>query len=163
MRLTSKVGQAGSILALLVAAFFISGCASSAGSRYFGKTQAPTDNVLRYVSGSEPESLDPHISSGQPEVRIYMALLDGLVEYYLMEQLPSIPVTISATNWMKKPYVKGLYPSPGTLHPWKFVYIERDPARWDASVDNIMRDADAAVEEQLKNLEMTQIQNAAKN
>jgi hypothetical protein len=29
------------------------------------------------VSGDEPESLDPAISNGQPEARIYMALYDG--------------------------------------------------------------------------------------
>ncbi len=38
-------------------------------------------NILRYVNGDEPESLDPPVSSGQPEARIYMALFDGLVEY----------------------------------------------------------------------------------
>jgi hypothetical protein len=32
---------------------------------------------------------------------------------------------------MKKPYVKGLYPNPQTLHAWKFVYIEHDRAKWD--------------------------------
>jgi hypothetical protein len=63
-----------------------------------------------------------------------------------------------ATNWMKKPYVKGLYPNPGTLHAWKFVYIERDTAKWDRDVENIMQDKDAVVEEQIKNLEKTQIQ-----
>jgi hypothetical protein len=34
---------------------------------------------------------------------------------------------------MKKPYVKGMYANPGTLHAWKFVYIERDPNRWPDS------------------------------
>jgi hypothetical protein len=24
-----------------------------------------------------------------------------------------------------------MYPNPMTLHPWKFVYIEHDPAKWD--------------------------------
>ncbi|HEX9959693.1 MAG TPA: hypothetical protein VGB00_02010 [Pyrinomonadaceae bacterium] len=67
-------GKAGPVLALLVSSVFISGCASSANSRYFGKTQPPKDNILRYISGSEPESLDPHVSGGQPEARIYMAL-----------------------------------------------------------------------------------------
>ena len=76
-------------------------------------------------------------------------------EYYLMEKLPAVPLTIAATNWIKKPYVKGLYPNPGTLHPWKFVYIEQDSAKWDTNVENIMREADAAVEEQIKNLEST--------
>ncbi|MFN2531288.1 MAG: peptide ABC transporter substrate-binding protein [Pyrinomonadaceae bacterium] len=49
---------------------------------FFGRTVPPSDNVLRYVTGDEPESLDPPISTGQPEARIYMALYDGLVEYH---------------------------------------------------------------------------------
>jgi oligopeptide transport system substrate-binding protein len=84
-------------------------------------------------------------------------------EYYLMEQLPAVPLTIAATNWLKKPYVKGMYPNPGTLHAWKFVYIERDPAKWDTNVENIMREKDAAVEEQIKNLESTQVRTEAGN
>lgn len=83
-------------------------------------------------------------------------------EYYLLEQLPSIPLTINATNWMKKPYIKGMYPNPGTLHAWKFVYIERDPAKWDINVDNIMKDENALVEEQIKKLESTQAQAESK-
>jgi hypothetical protein len=31
---------------------------------------------------------------------------------------------------MKKPYVMGMYPNPVTMHAWKFVYIEHDPAKW---------------------------------
>jgi oligopeptide transport system substrate-binding protein len=77
-------------------------------------------------------------------------------EYYLMEKLPAVPLTIAATNWIKKPYVKGLYPNPGTLHAWKFVYLERDQSKWDANVENIMKDEDATVEQQIKNLESTQ-------
>jgi hypothetical protein len=41
-------------------------------------------------------------------------------------------LTTTATNWLKKPYVKGLFANPQTLHAWKFVYIEHDPAKWDA-------------------------------
>ena len=37
----------------------------------------------------------------------------------------------SVGNWVKKPYVKGMYPNPASLFAWKFVYIERDPAKWD--------------------------------
>ncbi len=77
-------------------------------------------------------------------------------EFYLMEQLPSIPLTINATNWMKKPYVKGLYPNPGTLMPWKFVYIERDPAKWDTDVSDIMMQSDPQVDKQLQELMSTQ-------
>jgi ABC-type oligopeptide transport system substrate-binding subunit len=71
---------------------FLSGCASSASNRYWGKTVAPTDNVLRYISGSEPESLDPAFGTGQPEARVYMALYEGLLEYHpkTMEPIPAI-------------------------------------------------------------------------
>src|SRR6185503_5095898 len=48
---------------------------------FYGSTVPPKQNVLRYVNGDEPESLDPPVSSGQPEARIYMALFEGLVEY----------------------------------------------------------------------------------
>ena len=77
-------------------------------------------------------------------------------EFYLMEQQPSIPLTINATNWMKKPYVKGMYPNPGTLLPWKFVYIEQDPAKWDKDVENVMTESDPQVEKQLQELTATQ-------
>ena len=50
---------------------------------------------------------------------------------YMLEVQPVIPLLTRATDWMKKPYVKGLYPNPSTLHAWKFVYIEHDPAKWD--------------------------------
>ncbi|MGE0705826.1 MAG: peptide ABC transporter substrate-binding protein, partial [Vicinamibacterales bacterium] len=52
-------------------------------------------------------------------------------EAFLLEVQPIIPLLTNATNWLKKPYVKGMYPNPGTLHPWKFVYIEHDPDKWD--------------------------------
>ncbi len=77
-------------------------------------------------------------------------------EVYLMEQLPMVPLTINATNWLKKPYVKGMYPNPGTLIPWKFVYIERDPAKWAKDVDNIMTTPDEQADKQLADLVSTQ-------
>jgi hypothetical protein len=40
-------------------------------------------------------------------------------------------------NWMKKPYVKGMYPNPLTLHAWKYVYIEYDSAKWDQGTPNM--------------------------
>ena len=52
-------------------------------------------------------------------------------EDYMLKQQPIIPIASTAVNWMKKPYVKGMYPNPGSLFPWKFVYIERDQAKWD--------------------------------
>ena len=54
---------------------------TSANEEFFGKTDPPEKNILRYVTGDEPESLDPPVSTGQPEARIYMALFDGLAEY----------------------------------------------------------------------------------
>ncbi len=55
-------------------------------------------------------------------------------EAYMLDAQPVIPLLTNATNEMKKPYVKGLYPNPQTLHAWKFVYIERDPAKWDYGI-----------------------------
>jgi len=55
-------------------------------------------------------------------------------EKFLLDAQPIIPIETSATNWVKKPYVKGMYPNAGSLFPWKFVYIERDPAKWDYGV-----------------------------
>lgn len=88
-----------------------------------------------------------------PEKRLEMM---ARAEELLMEELPMIPLTVNATNWMKKPYVKGMFPNPGTLMPWKFVYIERDPAKWDKDVSNIMTTPDPQFDKQLADLESTQ-------
>src|SRR5713101_5464587 len=86
------------IAALIVALSLISaGCSALANnSVFFGKTDPPRDNILRYVSGSEPESLDPQISDGQPEARIYMALYEGLVEY---DPKTTAPIPALAERW----------------------------------------------------------------
>lgn len=88
------------IAALFAVSLFLSGCVSSASNRYWGKTAAPTDNVLRYISGSEPESLDPAIGTGQPEARVYMAIYEGLLEFHpkTMEPIPAI-----AESWEISP------------------------------------------------------------
>ncbi len=52
-------------------------------------------------------------------------------EKYLLDAQPTIPIETPSVNWVKKPYVKGLYPNPLSLFAWKFVYIERDSAKWD--------------------------------
>lgn len=52
-------------------------------------------------------------------------------ETYMIEAQPIIPIETAAVNWVKKPYVKGMYPNASSLFPWKFVYIERDPSKWD--------------------------------
>ncbi len=75
----------------------MAGCSAFANnSVFFGKTDPPRDNVLRYVSGSEPESLDPQISDGQPEARVYMALFEGLAEY---DPKTTAPIPALAERW----------------------------------------------------------------
>src|SRR5688572_24010809 len=87
------------VLAISAVACLLAGCSSSAKSKYFGQTTAPSENVLRYITGSEPESLDPAVPNGQPEARILMALYDGLIEYHpvTLEPIPSI-----AESWEVK-------------------------------------------------------------
>src|SRR6266498_5490616 len=82
---------------------------------FYGSTTPPQRNILRYVNGDEPESLDPPVSAGQPEARIYMALYEGLVEYD----------------------PKTLNPIPALAERWdinndssEFVYHLRQNARW---------------------------------
>jgi oligopeptide transport system substrate-binding protein len=77
-------------------------------------------------------------------------------EFYVMSQQIIIPLSTNGTSWVKKPYVKGMYPNPGTLHPWKFVYIERDQNKWNVSMDDIMAPKDPQVEDQIKQLVSTQ-------
>ncbi len=76
-------------------------------------------------------------------------------EFQILQQQLVIPLVTQATNWMKKPYVKGLYPNPGTLHAWKFVYLERDPNKWDVNAENIMKNQDPQVEEQISRVKAT--------
>ncbi len=83
--------------AILTLTVIHAGCTASASNQlFFGKTDPPRDNVLRYVSGAEPETLDPQISDGQPEARIYMALYEGLVEY---DPKTTAPIPALATRW----------------------------------------------------------------
>src|SRR5687767_13338406 len=80
---------------LLLASIALVAISCSVGSDkepFFGTTTPPQQNIFRYVTGDEPESLDPIISTGQPEARIYMALYQGLVEYHpkTMEPEPAL-------------------------------------------------------------------------
>jgi oligopeptide transport system substrate-binding protein len=58
-------------------------------------------------------------------------------EKYLLDAQPLIPIETSAVNWLKKPYVKGMYPNAAGLYPWKYVYIEREPSKWDYGVPSL--------------------------
>jgi oligopeptide transport system substrate-binding protein len=82
-----KVHVAGRLASVAVAASLLgaAGCTSTTraeSSPYFGKVEPPDGQTLRYISGSEPESLDPQVSTGQPEARIYLGLYEGLTEYH---------------------------------------------------------------------------------
>src|SRR5262245_59906068 len=81
--------QGRRLLTAIFALLALCGCTlTSADSPFFGTTTPPKDDVLRYVTVPELESLDPHVSSGQPEARIYIALYQGLVEYHPKTMLP---------------------------------------------------------------------------
>lgn len=60
-------------------------------------------------------------------------------EQMVLEVQPVLPLTVGTTRWMKKPYVKGLYPNPATLHSWKWVYIERDQSKWDYGMPSLAK------------------------
>ena len=80
------------VFALVVLSSLLAGCGGVASEGFYGKTAAPRDNVLRYITGSEPESLDPAVPTGQPEARLLMSLYDGLIEYdpRTMQPIPGI-------------------------------------------------------------------------
>ncbi|HEX6718255.1 MAG TPA: peptide ABC transporter substrate-binding protein [Pyrinomonadaceae bacterium] len=86
----------GLILLAALAGFTYSCTVASSNEEFFGSTTPPDRNILRYVTGDEPESLDPAISNGQPEARIYMALYEGLVEY---DAKTLAPVPALAERW----------------------------------------------------------------
>jgi oligopeptide transport system substrate-binding protein len=58
-------------------------------------------------------------------------------EKYLLDAQPVIPIETSSVNFLKKPYVKGMYPNAASIYPWKYVYIERDPSKWDYGVPSL--------------------------
>lgn len=83
-------------IVLLSLALISAGCAASANNAFFGATNPPGENVLRYVSGSEPETLDPQIPPLQNEARICMALYEGLTEY---DPKTGEPIPALAEKW----------------------------------------------------------------
>jgi oligopeptide transport system substrate-binding protein len=58
---------------------WVSGSGDAAGSAHFGRSAPPVGNVLRFVNGPEPETIDPGLMSGQPDGRIARAIFEGLV------------------------------------------------------------------------------------
>ncbi|MCM3871139.1 MAG: peptide ABC transporter substrate-binding protein, partial [Pyrinomonadaceae bacterium] len=81
LRVRTQIRHAIVLVIVVSLLFSSSACVSTENEEFFGSTVPPKGNILRYVNGAEPESIDPAISSGQQEARIYMALYEGLVEY----------------------------------------------------------------------------------
>ena len=103
-------------ITLIALSIVVAGCSvATDGDAYFGKVVPPQGQVLRYISGTEPQTLDPHVLTGQPESRIAVAIYDGLVEYeeVTMGQRPS-----QAKSWEAN--------SDGTV--WTFHL--RDDLKW---------------------------------
>lgn len=102
------------------------------------------------------ELLDDANKTLDPEARMEKL---AEAEYFVLADQPVMPLAVAGTNWMKKPYVKGLYPNPGTMHPWKFVYLEQDRSKWDKNVDTLMTEqSDPKVEAQIEALMKTQLE-----
>ncbi len=78
--------------------------------------------------------LDDANAASSPEKRYELL---AKAEAYMLEEQPVIPLMTNAVNAMKKPYVRGLEPNPGTMHAWKYVYIEYDRSKWDPSASNM--------------------------
>lgn len=100
--------------------------------------------VLGHDNGTgwlDPKYVDTlRAANREPDQAKRYAML-AEAESYLIAEQPVIPLVTNATNWMKKPYVKGLYPNPGTLHAWKYVYIEHDTAKWDRGTPDLTSDS----------------------
>ncbi len=76
-RLRSAVLAAGVLVALAGAG----GCGTGGDTGdhgYFGNVKAPDGQVLTFNNGTEPETLDPNLMSGQPDGRIARMLFEGL-------------------------------------------------------------------------------------
>ncbi len=92
------------------------------------------DNGSGWWDKKYVDQIDAGNHAATPEQR-YQLLAQA--EKYLLDAQPMIPIETPAVNWVKKPYVKGLYPNPASLFAWKFVYIERDPAKWDYATPSL--------------------------
>jgi ABC-type oligopeptide transport system substrate-binding subunit len=58
-------------------------------------------------------------------------------EALALDAQPVLPLMTASARWMKKPYIKGMYPNAASLFPWKWIYIERDQAKWDYGVPSM--------------------------
>lgn len=91
--------------------------------------QTPTgNNGTGWWEKSYVDKLDDANRTRDPQER-YKKMAEA--EQQLLDSEAVIPIWVTSTDWMKKPYVKGMYPNPGSMYAWKFVYIEHDPKKWN--------------------------------
>jgi oligopeptide transport system substrate-binding protein len=95
---------------------------------FLGLLQDPDGNMVGWDDPHYRDLLEQANYELNP-TRRYALLAEA--EGYMLDQQPIIPLLAQTTNWMKKPYVMGMYPNPITIHSWKHVYIEHNPAKWD--------------------------------
>ena len=84
----------------------------------------------RFISVSLERSKLEHSLTGAAG-RFRISPREVQVVALLLDAQPTLPLYNNATNYVKKPFVKGMWANPVTLHAWKFVYIEHDQAKWD--------------------------------
>ena len=100
-------GTLTGILAALAGALLLVGLTFSAS------VEKPAD--FRFVNGTEPGTLDPHIMTGQPEGRVADALFEGLVRY---DERSMLPVPGAAKSWEISPDGR------------RYTFLLREDARW---------------------------------
>ena len=101
---------------------------------FLGLLAEPSGNRVGWDDQHFRDLLERANYEQDPEQR-YALLAEA--ESYMLDQQPIIPLLSNTTNWMKKPYVMGMYPNPITVHSWKHVYIEHDPAKWDLPAETL--------------------------
>ena len=115
---------------------------------------ATNDSSTGYYDPKFDALLDKANNTKDPMKRLELM---AEAEFYVLQDQPVMPLSTNGTSWMKKPYVKGMYPNPGTMHPWKFIYLEKDKSKWDENADMILENSDAIVDAEIEALMKTQL------
>ncbi len=91
------LGRTGFRLAALALSASLLACTPSPGeAMYFGATDPPDGQVLRFVQGMEPTSLDPPLTSAYNETVLLLAFHEGLV---IHDPATSGPMPALAESW----------------------------------------------------------------
>ena len=88
-----KISQRPYLSTILASLFLMVGCSPDPAPETATVTAStPTPQVLRISNGTEPSDLDPHITTGQPEINIILSLFEGLLtrDPATLEILPAL-------------------------------------------------------------------------